>query len=330
MNSFIVCTLFAVCVLGLDTDQDAPVNIEQRLLQMQLEVQKLQAEQIELIDILGPLPDYYAEQLPRPSAPEGDSSYVISMGLKSTPAGNHSIEQSGYQLPVFPCGDGTFGDGSVVIYYPELDGVQKYPIVSMMHGSGNGFFGDLCYNIASLGIVVVAVRRGVCGDMTSQQLHAVFGSQQNQELHPALKMVDYGSVGVIGHSMGGAWSMNTATLAANYSIKAAVASHGFSGDAATKIPSDLPLMLVTGTGDPKRRFGWYAYNDTPARPKIFVNVYGDNHMAPAHGAPVNTMMAHFLGCYLIPNRDSCEIIYGDSDDSMCKALSMHDCDIQRT
>merc|ERR1712026_266404 len=75
-----------------------------------------------------------------------------------------------------------------------------------------------------------------------------------------------------------------------------------SGDAALKIPSDLPLMLVTGTGDPKRRFGWYAYNDTPARPKIFVNVYGDNHMAPAHGAPVNTMMAHFLGCYLIPNR----------------------------
>merc|ERR1719356_1921891 len=93
--------------------------------------------------------------------------------------------------------------------------------------------------------------RGVCGDMTSQQLHAVFGSQQNQELHPALKMVDYGSVGVIGHSMGGAWSMNTATLAANYSIKAAVASHGFSGDAAQRIPSDLPLMLVTGTGDPK-------------------------------------------------------------------------------
>jgi len=212
-------------------------------LQMQLEVQKLQAEQTELIDVLGPLPDHYAEQLPHPSTEE--SSKFTSLNLKSTPAGNHSVEQSGYQLPGFPCGDGTFWDGSVVIYYPELDGVQKFPIVSMMHGSGNGFFGDLCYNIASLGIVVVAVRKGTCGDMTAQQLHAVFGSQQNQELHPALKMVDYGSVGVIGHSMGGAWTMNTATLAANYSIKAAVASHGFSGNAAPKIPSDLPLMLVT-------------------------------------------------------------------------------------
>lgn len=322
MDSFIFCILLAVGVLGSTTKHNIKVvNIEQRL------IQKIQADENELMDILGPV--HYEEPLPLSSAPV-DRSNITATGLKSTPAGNHSVQNSGFQLSGFPCGDGTYQDGNVLIYYPEIDNADKYPIVSFMHGSGNGMFGDLCYNIASLGIVVVAVRRGVCGDMTTQQLHAVLGSQQNQDLHPALKMVDYESVGIIGHSMGGAWTMNTAIEAAKFNVKAAVASHGFSLNAATEIPSDLPLMLVTGTGDPKRRFGWYAYNDTPARPKIFVNVNGDNHMAPAHGAPVNTMMAHFLGCYLIPNRASCEIIYGDSDASMCKTISMHDCDIQRT
>merc|ERR1719433_1555248 len=78
------------------------------------------------MDIIGPLnPAYYADEI---------------VGLRSTPAGNHSIQQSGYQLSGFPCGDGTYGDGNVVITYPELEGMKKYPIVSFMHGSGNGFF----------------------------------------------------------------------------------------------------------------------------------------------------------------------------------------------
>jgi len=81
--------MYAVSILGSGTDDNAhAVKIEQRLLQIQLEMQKIQAEQSELMDIIGPLsPAYYAEEI---------------VGLRSTPAGNHSIQQSGYQLSDFP------------------------------------------------------------------------------------------------------------------------------------------------------------------------------------------------------------------------------------
>lgn len=246
--------------------------------------------------------------------------------FSSTPAGNYSVQQDGYTLPGFDCGDGTVQDGYVRIYYPvSLD--KTYPIVSFLHGSGGGVFYDLCANIASLGIVVVSVARGTCGDLSVQQLHAVLGSESNQGLHPALSHVNYKAIGVIGHSMGGAWTMATSTQADKYNILAAVASHGGSQNAAPAIPQDFPIMMVSGTSDPRRRKLYWAYQATQARPKIFATLLGGSHMAPLHGSPMNTMMAHFLGCYVIPNQESCMIIYGDGDNSLCKANPMGDCTI---
>merc|ERR1711876_100653 len=83
------------------------------------------------------------------------------------------------------------------------------------------------------------------------------------------------------------------------------------GNAAPSIPSNLPVFFVSGTADPR----------------IFATIEGGNHMYPAHGSPMNEMMAHFLACYLIPRKESCEIIFGDGLDSLCKKNPMGDCDI---
>jgi len=237
------------------------------------------------------------------------------------------IKKEAYSLPGFDCGNGDYANGTVRIYFPsELN--DTYPIVSFLHGSGGGQFDKLCFTTASLGIVVVAVTQGTCGDWTTQQLHAVAGSQDNQHLHPALSHVNFESVGVMGHSEGGAYTMGSATHADHYNIKAMVASHGGSTNAAPSIPKNVPCMFATGTSDPKRHKLYWAYDATPARPSIFANLVGGAHMEPIHGGRLNEFMAHFQGCYLIPRQESCNKIYGDGNDTLCHKNPMADCQIR--
>lgn len=249
---------------------------------------------------------------------------LIALVWASTPAGNLPTKLDRFQMSGFDCGDGTVQNGTILIYYPqELKG--PYPIVSFMHGSGGGRFDDLCYSIASLGIVVVAPAGGICGDWTFQQMHAVSASQENPGLHPALSHVNYKSIGVIGHSRGGAFTMGSATLADQYNIKAMVASHGGSPNAAPQIPKHVPCMFSTGSGDPKRHKLWPAFDATPGRPKIWANLAGGSHMEPIHGGRLNEFNAHFLGCYVIPRSESCELIFGNSTSSLCQKNPMADC-----
>jgi len=253
--------------------------------------------------------------------------FFVSLACGSTPAGNLPTKKDFYSLPGFDCGDGTYQNGTVAIYYPIALN-DTYPIVSFLHGSGGGHFDDLCYSTATLGIVVVAATKGVCGDLTQQQLHAVAGSQKQQDLHPALSHVNYNSLGVMGHSQGGAFTMGSATHARDYNIKAMVASHGGSQNAAPQIPPEVPCLFVTGSADPKRRKLYWAYGATTARPAIFANLEGGAHMEPAHAGRMNEFMAHFQGCYLIPRQESCLKIYGNGTDSLCHKYPMADCDIQ--
>merc|ERR1719221_1036568 len=83
----------------------------------------------------------------------------------------------------------------------------------------------------------------------------------------------------------------------------------------------------SGTADPRRRRLYWAYQATTSVPRIFATIEGGKHMYPAHGSPMNEMMAHFLACYLLPRKESCEIIYGDGLNSLCKKNPMGDCQI---
>jgi len=244
--------------------------------------------------------------------------------------GEFEVAQDYFTLPGFDCGDGTVGDGGILIYFPANPDARPdmtYPVASFLHGSGGGRFDGLCRGIASLGIVVVAVTQGTCGEWSVQQMHAVTGSQQNPQLHMVLPYVDFSSIGVIGHSEGGAYTMESATKATKFPIKAGVFSHGGSSNAAPNIPSNLPVFFVSGTADPRRRRLYWAYQATTSVPRIFATIEGGKHMYPAHGSPMNEMMAHFLACYLLPRKESCEIIYGDGLNSLCKKNPMGDCQI---
>jgi len=257
---------------------------------------------------------------------DSPSLYVPMLG--SNPPGALQIAESTVSLPGFDCGNGQTQNGNVYVYYPtELKG--PYPIVSFLHGSGGGRFENLCYNIASLGMVVVAAARGVCGGLSVQQMWAVKGAQAHSDLHPVFPLVNYESVGAIGHSMGGAWTMNTAAIAkANgFPLKAFVASHGGSSPAAPGIPADIPGLFTTGSGDPRRRRLYWAYDATPSRPKIYASLEGGRHMSPLYNGPLNEFCAHFLACYVMSRSESCDLIYGDSEGSLCKKNSMSVCDI---
>merc|ERR1712200_200455 len=265
---------------------------------------------------------------------EEDDDYVDYLDPVPAPVwdepGEFEVAQDYYTLPGFDCGDGTVGDGGILIYFPAHPDTRPgmtYPVASFLHGSGGGRFDGLCRGIASFGIVVVAVTQGTCGEWSVQQMHAVTGSQQNPQLHMVLPYVDFSSIGVIGHPEGGAYTMESATKANQFPIKAGVFSHGGSSNAAPDIPSNLPVFFVSGTADPRRRRLYWAYQATTSVPRIFATIEGGKHMYPAHGSPMNEMMAHFLACYLLPRKESCEIIYGDGSDSLCKKNQMGDCQI---
>lgn len=241
--------------------------------------------------------------------------------------GCYEVESTNIRLPGFDCGDGTHRDGDVHLYYPKNLN-NMYPIVSFLHGSGNGNFGGICSTIASLGFVVVAPTKGVCGDLSNQQMHSIYAAEENQNIHPALSHVDYERVGVMGHSQGGAFSMGSAAYwDKDHRIKATVASHGQSANAAPNMPERMAMMYSAGTSDPKTHKLYWAYSSTKSRPAVFYNLHGAEHMEPTHAGHSNEFTSHFLNCHVKPNQYSCFKIYGDGPQTMCKKYEA-DCDFK--
>eukprot|EP00493_Phyllostaurus_siculus_P002770 UN02783 len=77
---------------------------------------------------------------------------------------------------------------------------------------------------------------------------------------------------------GGAYTMESATKAKQFPIKAGVYSHGGSSNAAPDIPSNLPVFFVSGTADPRRRKLYWAYQATTSVPRIFATIEGGKHI----------------------------------------------------
>jgi poly(3-hydroxybutyrate) depolymerase len=239
---------------------------------------------------------------------------AVPSSPRTVEGGLYEVASQGITMPGFQCSERETHDGWVTVYYPTpLDGT--YPIVSFLHGSGGSSFAKLCYTIASYGMVVVAVHQGTCGDLSMQQRWAVQGAQQHQDLSPAFAHVDFGVVGLAGHSMGAAYTMGTAAYQ-NLNVVAAVASHGQSANAAPNMPENMAFMFNAGTSDPKTHKLWWAYQDVKSRPKVFYNLYGAAHMEPTGSGHSNEFMALFLACHMIKKPEFCAKIYGDGPDSM--------------
>lgn len=235
--------------------------------------------------------------------------------------GCYGTDSTTITLPGFHCGGDSYSDGGVNLYWPrDLEGT--YPVVSFLHGSGNGNFGGVCSTIASLGFIVLAPTKWVCGDMSDQQMHAIEAASQNQDIHPALAHADYTRVGVMGHSQGAAFSMGSAAFwDSKRIIKACIASHGQSANAAPHLPENMAMMYSAGSSDPKTHKLYWSYQATPSLPAMFYNLAGAAHMEPTHEGISNEWTAHFMNCHVKGNQFSCYKMYGIGPDTACKKVN---------
>merc|ERR1712151_414742 len=96
-----------------------------------------------------------------------------------------------------------------------------------------------------------------------------------------------------------------------YHVKAAVFSHGGNNASGITVPS----MFTSGRGGGS---GQDMFDSCPAKYKVFAIAKGAGQMEPIQGGRMNPFDAHFLGCHVADLQTSCDKIYGDADDSICK------------
>lgn len=210
-----------------------------------------------------------------------------------------------------------------LIFWP--DGPGPFHVVVYGHGIGGGIDGvnDWLSTIASLGLIVIApfTTGGLCVLEFVDMLRAL-RSTHFFDLHPALGKADFSRTGIVGHSMGGF----EATLAGSFpllNIQAVVASHG----ASLTLTKTVPTMFTTGTADMvvSPLIPLAAFKLCPARPKIFVNLVGGDHMEPRNGGRMNLLTAKFLSCHINQRQDHCEVIYGHGPGTLCSLNSYMEC-----
>merc|ERR1712003_44647 len=165
-------------------------------------------------------------------------------------------------------------------------------------------------------------------------LHAIVGSKAKPSLHEALGHVDWSRAGIIGHSMGGlstTFAVAEALKQPNmYNVKAGVDSHGYlHPDLERTATITIPMMYVTGNEDIRGRL-CEEYETSTGLPKVLAMVDNAGHYEPRNEGRLNPFHAHFLGCHVAGLQASCEKIYGDGSDTLCKANKMHICEINKS
>jgi predicted dienelactone hydrolase len=247
------------------------------------------------------------------------------------PAGSYAVSSGSYDLGGFLCGK---QEPTCNIYYPTELEKGPFPIATYGHGMGGQIITDLVESVASLGMIVVApaTSGGKCDDdHWKDMLHALLGSKEKTSLHQALGHVDWNRTAIFGHSMGG-FATVLATAEAlkqpeKYNVKAALASHGYIGDATSAAAQiTVPAMFTTGSEDHRGAVRGQ-FEAAKGLPKVLAQVDGAQHMEPLTNGRLNPFDAHFLGCHLAGLKNSCDKVYGDATDSMCQANKMTVCEV---
>merc|ERR1712139_367815 len=115
-----------------------------------------------------------------------------------------------------------------------------------------------------------------------------------------------------------------------YNVKAGIDSHGYLHPNLTRSATiTVPMMYVTGNEDIRGRL-CEEYETSPGLPKVLAMVDNAGHYEPRLGGRLNPFHAHFLGCHVAGLNGSCEKVYGDAPDTLCKANEMHICEINRS
>jgi len=241
------------------------------------------------------------------------------------PAGPYAVAVGSFKLPNgYYCG----ADAPTDIWYPTLLDKGPFPILSFGHGAGGSMLQPLQKNVASLGFIIVAPKTGCCNNHGDDIVHSLDWTRgnfsQNATLHKALAHVDWTRAGIFGHSFGSAWATDAVRKAQKqpdvFNVKAALFSHG--GHDASGIT--VPSMFTSGRGGGADQG---MFDSSPAKYKVFAVAKGAGHMEPIQGGRMNPYDAHFFGCHVAELKSSCDVIYGNGNNSICKAQAYDACQV---
>ena len=136
---------------------------------------------------------------------------------------------------------------------------------------------------------------------------------------------NYSNVAVMGHSMGGNAAARIATMGEHeaYTLRAAVAENpALMWDFFTRPDRiKVPTFFETGTNEslcPERAV-LNAYKRDPMPDKVIIDIVGGKHceesnIGPQRGLPYSVQ---FLVCHLFEDEKACDLVYGQSSDSLC-------------
>merc|ERR1712190_652440 len=90
----------------------------------------------------------------------------------------------------------------------------------------------------------------------------------------------------------------------------------------------MGTMFTTGTEDHGHRLK-QQFELCKGYPKILAQVQGAQHMEAESPGRLNPFDAHFLGCHVAGLQSSCDKVYGNGADTLCKANTMTTCQIEK-
>ena len=154
------------------------------------------------------------------------------------------------------------GTQDAILTYPKTPYPgHKYPLITFAHGTdvGPASYQKLMDTVSQEGFIVVAVGscpRGECKTGWKDVVKAIEVCKDGTA-HPrgkqgekveALKHVDFNSVGIFGHSMGGGYVTAIATDG-GYNIKCGASLHGASCGSYHKQAPKVPMLYTAGSTD---------------------------------------------------------------------------------
>eukprot|EP01064_Diplonema_japonicum_P000773 TRINITY_DN10518_c1_g1_i1.p1 TRINITY_DN10518_c1_g1~~TRINITY_DN10518_c1_g1_i1.p1 ORF type:complete len:292 (+),score=61.93 TRINITY_DN10518_c1_g1_i1:77-877(+) len=237
---------------------------------------------------------------------------IVGAILTQPPPGPHMIAEGRVYVNL-PSGDGHMVD----VYYPEDLDNGPYPLVSFAHGMfaggqlGRPTYFNLMIELASHGLIVVAPEScqfSYCEEFWKDQLGAI-NACHNTSMHKAFAHINFETIGVIGHAMGGQATEQSASHAEGYNLKAAVALNPISKvEWAEQI--HIPIMYSTGTLDEAAPPATVkaAYDATNVeKGTMFVNLNGAGHYEPTNLGKhsLNRYAALFMSCYVGGRSSDC-------------------------
>jgi len=237
------------------------------------------------------------------------------------------------------------GDKNGFIYY-DADALSNttanasIPFLSFAHGMATGgdqvrtFYDDLLTKVAEAGFIVIAPKScplAFCGDFYKDQLYAInYAKQEGASLHPVIAKADFSRIGVFGHSMGGAATLQSAAEADENDIKAAFALNPACDMGRPNCRSShitVPVFFATSDEDVivLPTCVELEYNHDTVEDKILVQLKDAGHMEVTEkNNRWEPWVLAYLQCKITGDESKCASIY-NSTDGICQHVKASHC-----